>query len=93
MSIATRTLSAQLIVCDEIGDMAEAREIVQSHHSGVPLLASAHAGDLAELLARPAIRILHEARIFGAYVALSRAERAFEFRYQITDWGTADALL
>ncbi|MBQ8357810.1 MAG: hypothetical protein IJX39_08415 [Clostridia bacterium] len=93
ISIAARTLSAQLIVCDEIGDMKEAKEIVEAHNCGVPLLASAHAADIRELLARPGMRLLHESRCFGAYVRLFRRPDAFDFDYDILDWEAADALL
>lgn len=93
ISIAARTLSAELIVCDEIGDMEEAREIVQAHNCGVPLLASAHAADIGELLARPGLRLLHEARCFGAYVRLFRRPGTFDFDYKILEWEAADALL
>jgi stage III sporulation protein AA len=93
LSIAARTLSAQLIVCDEIGDLGEAREIVEAHNCGVPLLASAHAADVAELLARPGMRLLHEARCFGAYVGLSRRLGGFDYEYDVMEWEAADALL
>lgn len=93
LSIAARTLSAQLIVCDEIGGLNEAREIVEAHSCGVPLLASAHAANIAELLARPGMRLLHEARCFGAYVGLSRRLDCFDYEYDILEWEAADALL
>ena len=93
LSIAARTLSAQLIVCDEIGDLAEAREIVEAHNCGVPLLASAHAADIRELLARPGMRLLHESRCFGAYVRLFRQPGVFDFAYDILEWEAADELL
>ena len=93
ISIAARTLSAQLIVCDEIGDLREAREIVEAHNCGVPLLASAHAANESELLARPGMRLLHEARCFGAYVRVRRRPGAFEFDYDVQEWEAADALL
>ncbi len=93
ISIATRTLAAQLIVSDEIGDLDEAREIVAAHSSGVALLASAHAADLAELLARPGIRLLHESRCFGAYVGIARKEQCFDYTYRVDGWEAADALL
>ena len=93
ISIAARTLSAQLIVCDEIGDLKEAKEIVEAHSCGVPLLASAHAADVGELLARPGLRLLHEARCFGAYVRVIRRAGAFSFDYDICDWEAADARL
>jgi stage III sporulation protein AA len=89
ISIAARTLAAQLVVCDEIGSMEEAREITEAHMGGVPLLASAPSAGVEELLSRPAIRALHAARCFGAYVRLSRGERQ-EFSYQIWEWKEAD---
>ena len=93
ISIAARTLAPQLIVCDEIGDMEEAREIVSAGGCGVPLLASAHAASLGELLARPAFTLLHEARCFGAYVRISRHTERFDFCYDVTTREAADALV
>ncbi len=84
VEIATRTLSAQLIICDEIGDVEEAMSLISAHHGGVPLIATAHAGTVGELLLRPGIRLLHEARLFGAYVGISRRPSAGEFVYRIT---------
>lgn len=83
IEIATRTMNAQLIVCDEIGDYEEAMTLVSSHNCGVPLIASAHAGSLSELLSRMGIRLLHEAGIFGAYVGITRAPY-MDFNYDIT---------
>ena len=91
IGIATRTLSAEVIVCDEIGDLSEAQEIVAAHTGGVPLIATAHAAGIRELLARPGMRLLHEARVFGAYVGLSRASGQFLYTYDVTDWEAADA--
>ena len=85
IEIAVRTLGAQLIVCDEIGSMADARATLGAANCGVPLIASAHAASLGELLERPAIKILHHSRVFGKYVGLSR--RAIGgFEYAVSDW-------
>lgn len=93
VEIATRTLSAQLIVCDEIGDVEEAMSLISSHHGGVPLVASAHAGTVDELLRRTGIRLLHEARLFGAYVGLSRDPSAGDgFAYRMTPWEDAERI-
>ena len=83
IEIATRTLNPQVIICDEIGDYEEAMALVGSHNCGVPLIASAHAGTLEELLSRSAIRLLHEAKIFGAYVKISRSYK-MDFNYEVT---------
>ena len=91
ISIAARTLSAELIVCDEIGDLDEAKEIAATHAAGVPLLASAHAADVRDLLARPGLRLLHEARCFGYYVGITRREDVFDFCYDVYTREAADA--
>ena len=90
IGIATRSLCAEVIVCDEIGDLGEAQEIVAAHTGGVPLIATAHARGVRELLSRPAMRLLHEARVFGAYVGISRAEGLFAYNYDAVDWEGAD---
>lgn len=89
VEIATRTLSAQVIVCDEIGDTEEALSLISSHHGGVPLIASAHAGTVGELLRRTGIRLLHEAHLFGAYVGIKRDGRG-DFIYRITPRADAE---
>ena len=82
VEIATRCLNAEVIICDEIGDYEEAMALVASHNCGVPLIASAHASSVEELLSRTGIRLLHEAGIFGAYVGISRAVGA-SFSYDV----------
>ena len=72
IEIATRTLSPQLIVCDEIGETAEAEAICAACNAGVPLLATAHGEDAESLLRRRGLRLLHERGVFGSYVGLSR---------------------
>lgn len=64
IELATRTMSPQYLVCDEIGAPDEAAAILAAQHTGVPLLASAHAATYDELIARPAVRILLDAGIF-----------------------------
>ena len=72
IELATRTLSPEVIVCDELGDMEEARRILACQHTGVPIIASAHASSLDELLARPGIRLLHESGVFAGYAGIAR---------------------
>ncbi len=69
---ATRTLSPEVIITDEIGAEEDARAILSASLTGVPLIASAHAEKFSELLARPCIKLLYEARIFRYYIGISR---------------------
>lgn len=83
VSIATRCLNAQVIICDEIGDSREAVSLISAYHGGVPLVATAHGVSVTELLHRTGIRMLHRAGIFGAYVKLCRDGKG-GFTYEIT---------
>ena len=88
IEIAVRSLGAQLIVCDEIGSSEDARAILNAANCGVPLVASAHASNIRELLARPSMLQLHCARVFGSYVGLRRENGRFQFKH--TSWTDAD---
>ena len=92
IEIATRSLGAQLILCDEIGNPKDAEAILSAANCGIPVIASAHAANISELLNRPMLRHLHRARIFESYVELRRREPC-DFSYQITSWEGAQKLL
>jgi len=93
LEIAARSMNAQLIVCDEIGEVGEAQAIIAAQNCGAPLLATAHASSLEGLLRRTGIRMLHEARVFGAYVGIKRTVGQRDYTYTITEHGEADHYL
>ncbi len=82
IEIAVRTLSPQIIVCDEIGSEADADAILALQHCGVPLLASAHAASLSDLLMRPSTKSLDSAGIFAGYVGLERRDDGLSYRFE-----------
>ena len=69
-----RTLSPELIVCDEIGGEAESDAIRMSLNAGTAVLATAHAGNLTALTRRPQIRALIEEGAFDYLVQLEGQE-------------------
>ena len=85
IEIATRTLSPEVIFCDEIGSAEEARAILSAQNSGVPLIATAHAETREMLLRRPNIKMLADNGIFRYYIGLSRAAGARRFVYDVFD--------
>ena len=92
LGIATRSMNAQVMICDEIGERREALSLISAYHGGVPLIASAHAGMLAELLRHPGIQLLHKAEIFAAYLGITR-DGCGGFHYQVTSWEEANHAL
>ena len=90
ISIAARTLNAQVIICDEIGEIDEARAIISAQNNGVPFIATAHARDVGSLLRRPPIRLLHDARVFERYLGISRRGAGEDYRYELCTWEAAN---
>ena len=80
IEIAVRSLGAQIIVCDELGDVKEIEAILAMRDGGVPLIASAHGGDLAGLLSGRSLASLHAADVFGAYVRVAREQAPVIYR-------------
>ena len=70
IEIATRTLSPQYIVCDEIGGNEETLALLSAQNAGVPVIATAHASNIDELLRRENIRVLHDRHLFSCYIGI-----------------------
>lgn len=79
IEIAVRGLAPDVIICDEIGSESDAAAIMQSANSGVPIIASVHAGDLSELSLKSDIFTLVERGIFKKLVALERRKDGLHF--------------
>lgn len=84
IEIAVRSMNAQIIFCDEIGNPEEAAALMSVANNGVPVIATAHAADIEQLLTRPGLDTLHRAGVFAYYVGLARRRGAREFDYRIT---------
>lgn len=79
IEIATRTLNAQIIICDEIFGEKEAMALCGAVNCGIPILCSAHASTPKELLSRNGITLLHKHRVFDMYVKIDRSAEDFAF--------------
>lgn len=84
IEIATRTLSPEVIICDEIGE-GEAEKILAVQNTGVPLIATAHGGALSALLLRPGVKKLYEAGVFRYYIGVSRPAGATSYYFEVKD--------
>ena len=80
---AVRNMSAQAVLCDEIGDYEEARALLSAQSGGVVLICTAHADSIKSLLSRPNLKLLYDGGIFEKYVFLKR--NGTEFSFEITD--------
>ncbi|MEW5785654.1 MAG: stage III sporulation protein AA [Bacillota bacterium] len=73
MMMLLRSMAPQVIVTDEIGSEADAAAVEEIIHAGVAVIATAHAGSLAELQARPGLRKLWSMQVFERVVILGRS--------------------
>ena len=80
IEIATRTLSAELIMIDELG-AEDCRSIIEVVRGGIPLIATAHASSLDEVMIKPSLRGLTELSVFSVFVGISVVDG--EYRLQV----------
>ena len=81
IEIATRTLDPQYIICDEIGSYDECLSLLSVQSAGVPVIATAHASSVLELLRRQNIKLLHDSRIFDMYIGLKRNDNKLSITF------------
>lgn len=86
IEIAARSMNAQLILCDEIGNEREAEAVMAAANCGVPIVATAHAATLRQLLSRPGFATLHRAGVFASYVGIRRRVGKTDYVYDIRAW-------
>lgn len=58
IEIAVRTLSPDIIVCDEIGDIEEAKRLCDVFNGGVQYIITMHCEDMSELRKKPQFNLL-----------------------------------
>ena len=86
IEIAARCMNAQLILCDEIGNDREAEAVMAAANCGVPIVATAHAASVGQLLLRPGFDVLHRAGVFASYVGIRRRAGVGDYLYDICPW-------
>lgn len=74
--IATRCMSPNFIICDEIGGVDEGEAIREALNSGVFFIATAHARDKSDIYQRPQINSLINTGAFEKIILLESSEHA-----------------
>lgn len=71
---ALRAMSPQMIICDEIGSDDDAIALIDAHKSGINIIATAHAGTVAQALSRKSINMLVNSDVFDYAILLGNDE-------------------
>ncbi len=82
IEMATRLLSPQVILLDEIGSEKEAQAVISSCRGGVKMIASAHADSLAEARRIPYLSMLLDSFAFQYALILSGKGNLIEYRWE-----------
>jgi stage III sporulation protein AA len=84
IEIATRSLSAELVIVDELG-ADDVLSVLDVMRFGVPFIASAHAGSSEEILKKPSMRPLFESGAVDMLIGIERREEKYSLSYEILD--------
>ncbi|MBQ9532081.1 MAG: hypothetical protein IJR70_08410 [Eubacterium sp.] len=83
IEIATRTLSPQMIICDEVSTIEEVSSILYAFSSGIKFALSVHISSREDLLYKPIIKTLLDTREFSYIVLLEN----YTYKAEIIDAG------
>lgn len=75
IEIASRTLAAEIIICDEIAGEEDMCAVLAAYHAGITVAASAHASSMKGLLSSDIMTVLYDKGVFGTYYGLLAQQR------------------
>ena len=82
VEIAVRTLSPEVIICDEIGSVCEIESVAEGMNSGVRFVMSLHCSDASELFNKPQFSMLRQVGAVEACVFLGAGFKIKEILYE-----------
>ncbi|HCQ91639.1 MAG TPA: stage III sporulation protein AA, partial [Clostridium sp.] len=87
--MAIRSMSPQIIICDEIGTSSDMESIIAALNSGVNLITTIHGFDVEDLYKRPVFRDVMENGVFKRAIVLSNRKGVgtIEYVYDFTKRG------
>lgn len=74
IEIASRVLSPQIIVCDEIASPEEAQKITERKNSGIVFIASMHSDSYSNVISKEYIRKMFSEGVFGTVCCLTNKD-------------------
>ena len=81
IEVAYRTMSAEVIITDEVADISEAEALLGAHGAGVKLICSAHAQSGEDILKRKCLTPLLECGVFGCVAEISSSHGRYGFGF------------
>ena len=85
IELATKSMTPQYIICDEISSKEEAEAILRATNAGVNLIATTHAGSIEDLYAKEIIKPLLNNNIFDYGVGIFRDYGEKHYNFTLTE--------
>lgn len=88
IELSTKSMTPQIIICDEITSKEEAKSILEAVNAGVSLIATCHASTKEELLSKSSLLPLFEKGVFDYALGVTReyGKKKYEFDLNKLKW-------
>lgn len=83
IEIATKTMTPELIICDEITSINDATAVLNSSNCGVKLIATSHAGSFDELCSKEILQGLFEHNVFDFALGVFREIGSKKYQFTL----------
>lgn len=83
IELATKSMTPEIIICDEIANENEANAILKASHSGVKLIATTHASSFEEIKNKKILSDLLKGEVFTCFVGVSREYGEKKYRFTV----------
>ena len=90
IEIATKSMTPELIICDEISSENEAIAVLKSSNSGVKLIASAHANSFEELCSKEILKELFSHNVFDYALGVKRNVGSKKYDFTLNSFHEGD---
>lgn len=82
---AIRTMSPDILICDEIGNDTETEAILANQSAGVPIIATAHGDSYTSVVKRRNIARMEATAVFGCYIGIRRKGMGDRYDFEFTE--------
>lgn len=83
IEIATKSMTPEIIICDEISSKNEAEAVLRASNSGVKLIASAHADSFEELCSKEILKDLFSHKVFDYALGIKRPAGSKKYDFSL----------
>lgn len=85
IELATKSMTPQIIICDEISSESDAKSVVMAANSGVRLIATTHSGSYEELKRREILKNLLKNQVFDYFIGVHRSSGEKKYIFTLNE--------